>query len=203
MDKKQEFIHIFKKYIARSGAIDLLEWMDRETEFFTAPASSKHHGAEPGGLVAHSLNVYHRLHMITRLETYGTTEAADLAADVEESVAIMGLLHDLCKHDAYHAEMKRRRDPATGQWGDVPEYVFRVPFPFGHGEKSVYLINWYMQLRPYEALAIRWHMGAFDDAAKGGGKALNAAMDLTPWVWRLHQADMCATHVDEREEPAE
>lgn len=203
MIRKEEFISIFRKHIKRYGADDLLNWLENGTEFFTAPASSKHHGAERGGLVAHSLNVYHRLHMITCLETYGTTAASDLAADVEESVAVMGLLHDLCKHDVYHMEMKRRRDPATGQWGDVPEYVFRDPFPFGHGEKSVYLINQRMGLTADEALAIRWHMGAFDEAAKGGGNALNAAMEMTPWVWRLHQADMCATHVDEREEPAE
>lgn len=202
MDKKQEFIDVYKHRITRPGAAALLAWAENETEFFTAPASSKHHGAEPGGLVAHSLNVYRRLREIALREIVMDTPA-DLWPEVEESLAIMGLLHDLCKHDVYHTEMKRRCDPATGQWGDVPEYVFRDPFPFGHGEKSVYLIAQHMKLTPDEALAIRWHMGAFDDAAKGGGKALNAAMDLTPWVWRLHQADMCATHEDEREEPAE
>lgn len=47
--------------------------------------------------------------------------------------------------------------------------------------------------------AIRWHMGAYDNAVKGDGRALSAAMEATPWVWRLHQADMCAAWVDERE----
>lgn len=200
MDKKQEFIDLYTYHITRPGAAALLAWMENETEFFTAPASSKHHGAERGGLVVHSLNVYRRLREIALREIVMDTPA-DLWPEVEESLAIMGLLHDLCKNDVYHPEMKRRRDPTTGQWGDVQEYTFRDPFPFGHGEKSVYLITQHMKLTPDEALAIRWHMGAFDDAAKGGGKALNAAMDMTPWVWRLHQADMCATHEDEREEP--
>ena len=60
-----------------------------------------------------------------------------------------------------------------------------------------------MKLTPDEALAIRWHMGAFDAAAKGDLRTLDTAMVLTPWVWRLHQADMCAANEDEREEPAE
>ena len=47
--------------------------------------------------------------------------------------------------------------------------------------------------------AIRWHMGAYDNAAKGDGRALSAAMAASPWVWRLQQADMCAAWVDERE----
>ena len=49
-----------------------------------------------------------------------------------------------------------------------------------------------------EALAIRWHMGAYDTAARTDLRDLCAAMDATPWVWRLHEADMCAAHIDER-----
>lgn len=56
-----------------------------------------------------------------------------------------------------------------------------------------------MDLEPEEALAIRRHMGAYDNAAKGDGRALSAAMAASPWVWRLQQADMCAAWVDERE----
>lgn len=73
-----------------------------------------------------------------------------------------------------------------------------TPIPLGHGEKSLYLIQRHMDLEPEEALAIRWHMGAYDNAVKGDGRALSAAMEATPWVWRLHQADMCADWVDER-----
>lgn len=181
----------------------MLEWLERETDFFEAPASTKHHGAHPGGLVEHSLNVYRRLRQITVLETYGTTMAPELAEGVEETVAILALLHDVCKVGVYHIETKRRKNQATGFWEDYQAYVFRDPLPMGHGEKSLYLIQRHMDLEPEEALAIRWHMGAYDSAVKGGARDMGAAMEMSPWVWRLQQADMCATFVDEREEPEE
>ena len=114
MDKKQEFIEIYTSYIKRPGADALLAWLENETEFFRAPAGAKHHGSFAGGLVVHSLNVYRRLREIALREIVMDTPA-DLWPEVEESVAIMGLLHDVCKHDVYHQETKRRRDPATGQ----------------------------------------------------------------------------------------
>ncbi|MEG1594647.1 MAG: hydrolase, partial [Oscillibacter sp.] len=73
-------------------------------------------------------------------------------------------------------------------------------FPLGHGEKSLYQIVRYMDLNPCEALAIRWHMGAYDSAAKSDSRPMSAAMELSPWVWRLQEADMCAAWIDEREE---
>lgn len=124
--------------------------------------------------------------------------SGDLWPEEEETVAVMGLLHDVCKLDVYHRETKRRRNKETGKWEDYQGYSYRDPFPLGHGEKSVFLIMRHMALTEEEALAIRWHMGAYDYAAKGGDKALDAAMDVTPWVWRLHEADMCASRIDER-----
>lgn len=182
---REEFRQIFTEKIHRPGAEKLLDWLDRN-EFFTAPASSKHHLAIPGGLALHSLNVYRRLVEIAEKEEDGQTPAYKTQAAPPESIAIMALLHDVCKTDCYH------RDPATGA------YKFRDPLPMGHGEKSVYMITRYMELYPTEAMAIRWHMGAYDDAVKGGSKAFNEAMRMTPWVWRLHQADMIAAWEDER-----
>lgn len=189
MSNQEVFVELYHKYIKREGAAELLAWLENETEFFEAPASRKYHGNYPGGLVEHSLNVHHRLAQIASMEVFGVSGRIDLLAeDVKESVAIMGLLHDLCKHDVYH----RKADDS---------YYFNDPFPFGHGEKSVYLITQHMKLTPAEALAIRWHMGRYDDAA--GGRSFNAAMKASPWVWRLHEADMCATWEDEREKPVE
>lgn len=182
---REEFRQIFTEKIHRPGAEKLLDWLDRN-EFFTAPASSKHHLAIPGGLALHSLNVYRRLVEIAEKEEDGQTPAYKTQILPLESIAIMALLHDVCKTDCYH------RDPATGA------YKFRDPLPMGHGEKSVYMITRYMELYPTEAMAIRWHMGAYDDAVKGGSKAFNEAMRMTPWVWRLHQADMIAAWEDER-----
>ena len=73
-----------------------------------------------------------------------------------------------------------------------------IPSPLGHGEKSLYQIARFIRLEDHEALAIRWHMGAYDTAARTDLRDLSAAMDATPWVWRLHEADMCTAHIDER-----
>ena len=79
-----------------------------------------------------------------------------------------------------------RREPSTTALSPV------------HGEKSLYQIARFIRLEDHEALAIRWHMGAYDTAARADLRDLSAAMDATPWVWRLHEADMCAAHIDER-----
>lgn len=195
-DPKADFLTIYKD-IRRSGADKLLAWLE-STDFFTAPAGAKHHGAHAGGLVVHSLNVWNRLREITLRDTINGKAILDLAPETNETVAILALLHDVCKVGVYHTETKRRRNPDTGTWEDYQAYTFRDPLPLGHGEKSLYLITKYMALTEEEALAIRWHMGAFDDAVKGGSRALDAAMDVSPWVWRLHEADMCAARIDER-----
>ena len=151
----------------------MLGWLEYETDFFTAPASTRHHGTYPGGLLEHSLNVYHRLRAIVCVETYGTTTSDLLAEDVEETVAVLALLHDVCKVNCYHVETKRRKNPETRRWEDFQGYAFRDPLPLGHGEKSLYLIQRHMYLEPEEALAIRWHMGAYDNAAKADPRALS------------------------------
>lgn len=195
-DPKADFLTIYKD-IRRPGADKLLAWLE-STDFFTAPAGAKHHGAHAGGLVVHSLNVWNRLREITLRDTIDGKAILDLTPETNETVAILALLHDVCKVGVYHTETKRRRNPDTGTWEDYQAYTFRDPFPLGHGEKSLFLITKYMALTEEEALAIRWHMGAFDDAVKGGSRAMDAAMDATPWVWRLHEANMCAAHIDER-----
>ena len=60
MTPKEEFIAIFTENIKREGARELLAWLET-TDFFTAPASTKFHCACEGGLVQHSLSVYHTL----------------------------------------------------------------------------------------------------------------------------------------------
>lgn len=202
MDRKAEFLKIWTERVQRDYADALLAWLERETDFFEAPASTRHHGAHPGGLLEHSLNVYHRLRAIVCVETYGATTSDLLAEDVEETVAILGLLHDVCKVGVYH-KTDIFKAALEGKLDTMAPYEFRDPLPLGHGEKSLYLIQRHMDLEPEEALAIRWHMGAYDSAVKGGARDMGAAMEMSPWVWRLQQADMCATFVDEREEPEE
>ena len=196
-DPRADFLAVYNRSIGRNGRTALLYWLENETDFFTAPASSKNHLAQPGGLVVHSLNVYKRLLEITARDVFGGTDGALLAEEVRETVAILGLLHDVCKVGVYH-----QTDPfkaaMEGKLDTMAPYEFRDTFPLGHGEKSLFLIPRHMALTEEEALAIRWHMGAYDDAVKGGSRSMTEAMNLTPWVWRLQEADMCAAWIDER-----
>ena len=165
---------------------ELLDWLDHKTDFFTAPASTRFHGACEGGLCMHSLNVYHALH-----DTFFTE------GDSEETFAICALLHDLCKANYYKPGTRNVKNEATGQWEKVPSYSVEDLFPYGHGEKSVFLIERFMKLKVEEAVAIRWHMGGFDDAAKGGCFAISEAYDKYPLAVKLHIADLKATYLME------
>ena len=86
----------------------------------------------------------------------------------------------------------------TGEWEKRPYYTVDDAFPFGHGEKSVYLIERFMRLKPAEAIAIRWHMGGFDSAAQGGNYTISDAYDRYPLAVKLHLADMEATYLREK-----
>ena len=186
MDYREEFIRIFQQHVQRPGAEKLLAWLDT-TDFFRAPASTRFHGACESGLVMHSVNVYRALR-----DNYFEE------GDSEESFAICGLLHDLCKANFYKAGTRNVKNEVTGQWEKVPTYNIEDAFPYGHGEKSVYLIERFMRLKPAEAVAIRWHMGGFDDSVRGGSRAMGEAFYMYPLAVKLHLADLTATYLMER-----
>ncbi len=186
MGYKEDFIEIFTREVKRPGAEKLLEWM-QSTDFFTAPASTRFHGACECGLVMHSLNVYHVM-----------TSRYLEESDNPESFAVCALLHDLCKANYYKAGFRNVKNEETGQWERVPTFRVQDAFPYGHGEKSVYLIERFMRLRPAEAMAIRWHMGSFDDAVRGGSFAISEAYDQYPIAVKLHLADLEATYLVEK-----
>ena len=187
MGYKEEFISIYNENIKRSGSKELLEWM-MKTDFFTAPASSKFHCACEQGLVMHSLSVYHTL-----VEKHFEPDK-----DSPESFAICALLHDLCKAQFYKVSTRNVKNDETGQWEKKPFYAIEDAFPYGHGEKSVFLIERFMRLKTSEAVAIRWHMGGFDDAAKGGGFSIVLAYEKYPLAVKLHLADLESTYLREK-----
>ena len=186
MTQREEFLSIFRQHVARPGADRLLDWLDHKTDFFTCPASTRFHGACEGGLCMHSLNVYHALHDNFFKE-----------GDSEESFAICALLHDLCKANYYKVSTRNVKNDATGQWEKVSYYTVEDQFLYGHGEQSVFLIESFMRLKTEEAVAIRWHMGGFDDAARGGSFAISEAYDRYPLAIKLHIADLTATYLME------
>ena len=176
----------------RPGAEEFLEWLSG-TDFFTAPASTRFHLSEPGGLCQHSLNVYGRMIQLVR------AVCPDDAANMERTAGIVSLLHDVCKAGFYGTEMRNKKDE-SGKWIQVPFYTVDDKFPYGHGEKSVFLIERFMRLTTEEAVAIRWHMGGFDEAVRGGSYSVGVAYDKYPLAMLLHMADMMASHFDEAKE---
>ncbi len=176
------FTELYQKHITRPGADKLLDYLN-STDFFTAPASTKYHLCTEGGLVIHSVNVAEQLTRIIKAENI---ECSD------ETTAICGLLHDLCKADYYAVEYRNRKNQ-SGTWEQYPFFTVKEQFPYGHGEKSVFLIERFMRLTEEEAMAIRWHMGGFDDSS------CSNAFSQYPLAVALHMADLAATYFSERE----
>lgn len=183
---EKDFITELTTWCHRDGITDLIKWLQNETDFFTSPASTKYHLCEAGGLCEHSLNVF------TQMENIFDTDEDEM-----ESIAIVGLLHDLCKVNFYAIEYRNKKNEKTGIWEKYPVYTVEDQFPYGHGEKSVYLISKFIKLTDEEAMAIRWHMGGFDNAVKGGDFGCTKAFEKYPLAVKLHCADMLATYIDE------
>lgn len=187
MNKKEEFIKIYNETIHREGAKEFLEFLcSNKSDFFQAPASTRFHGAYEEGLVEHSLNVY------TCLKDYlSRNRVQDLYGMQysEESIAIVSLLHDVCKINVYKKSFRNKK--IDGSWHQVPVYEFEDEMPYGHGEKSVYMISPFMKLSREEAFAIRYHMGfSNEDPARNVGYTF----EHFPLAFALSTADMEATY---------
>ena len=193
---KERFIKIYKENIKRAGSDKLLDYLSSDScDFFTAPASTRFHCAYEGGLCEHSLNVY------DCLKSYLATERAKETFGLEfseESVAIVALLHDLCKINTYKVSSRNVKDDKTGVWSKVPYYEYNDTLPYGHGEKSVYIISGFMRLTRDEAMAIRWHMGF---SGTEDQKLVGNALHMYPLALALMIADCeASSFLEERPE---
>ena len=179
MTDKEIFKECALSNIHRDGIDALMSILER-TDFYTAPASTKYHGSHEGGLVRHSLNVYDTLIKIVPENMFAT-----------ESLGVVALFHDLCKLGYYVVSSRNTKD-ATGKWIQVPYYTVNDVVPFGHGEKSVFLLQDYIKLSTDESMAIRWHMCGFEP--KESYQTLSKAMQDYPMICYLHSADLIATY---------
>ena len=184
---KNDFIKIFKEKITREGSDKLLEFLEK-SDFFTAPASTRYHGAYEGGLLRHSLNVYECL--VEYLARDRVKQKYELNVS-EESAAIVALLHDICKVNFYTTSFRNSKNEQTGKWEKVPYYTINDTLPYGHGEKSVYMISGFMRLTRDEAMAIRWHMGFSGIEDKN---MIGKALEMYPLAFALSVADMEASY---------
>lgn len=194
-EAKARFLEELKK-IKRDGIEKLAAYLENKTDFFTAPASTRFHLCEEGGLCKHSLNVYDRLlfnlsneETLTPKEKKMTTEELD---KLIESATVVALLHDICKTNYYEVGSKNVKTE-SGEWQKVPYYKVKDNIlGYGHGEESVYILSSFIKLSREEAFAIRFHMGDFED------QNTSRAFNNYPLSIMLHIADLEATYIDER-----
>lgn len=188
MSAKDEFIQIYQQNISRPGADKLLNYLCSETcDFFTAPSSTRFHGSYEGGLVEHSINVYHCLK--DYLERERVKQQYNINCS-DETIAVVSLLHDLCKINFYSVDFRNAKN-ADGIWEKVPYYTINDTLPYGHGEKSVYIISGFMRLSREEAFAIRYHMGFSGIEDKN---SIGKAFEMFPLAFAVSVADMEATY---------
>ncbi len=188
MTDKERFISIYTENITRDGSDKLLDFLENKSDFFTAPASTRYHNAFEGGLLRHSLNVYDCL--CAYMERERVKNEYRLKAS-PETIAIVSLLHDLCKVNFYKIGWRNVKNEETGQWEKQPRYEIHDTLPYGHGEKSVYMISGFMRLTREEAMAIRWHMGFSGIEDKN---SVGQALSMYPLAFAMTVADMEASY---------
>ena len=179
---KNEIVALLK-VVKREGMDKLIDFLDR-TDFYTAPASTRFHNAFEGGLAQHSLNVYKALKELTNGKWS------------DETLIIVGILHDLCKINLYKVEIKKKKNQETGAWYQEPYYTSDDSMPLGHGEKSVMLISEFIKLTKEELYAIRWHMGGYEPKENYG--YISKAYEKYELAVYAHMADIKATYIDEK-----
>lgn len=183
---KEEFLSIYNENIKRDGADNFLNYL-LKTDFFTAPASTRFHGSHEGGLLEHSLNVYHCLKDYLERDRTKQLYRMDYS---EETIALCALLHDVCKVNFYKTDYRNAKNE-RGEWEKVPYYTIDDKLPYGHGEKSVYIISGFMRLTREEAFAIRYHMGFSGVEDKN---SIGKAFEMFPLAFALSVADMEASY---------
>lgn len=152
----------FEKYLEENG-------------FYKAPASTKYHGAYPGGLFYHSYNVYLVLEELSKNN--------NLHWDNIRSTFLIGILHDVCKMNLY----------------DKQEFGYKFnqdEGKKGHGKYSVAIIEKFIKdLTDEERNCIRYHMGAYGNDSPDEWKELGEAIKKYPNILWVHHADMIASQI--------
>ena len=186
-----------------TGMNTLYQWLTEETDYFSAPASSKYHSNYDGGLAVHSYFVYEGFRKLF----------PQTALSREYDTTLICLLHDLCKTNFYkpyyrnvkeydqkkwpqNIKEKNIKYDALGKfiWTQEKGYTIDDYFPYGHGEKSVKLIERHLILPDDMAMAIRYHMGPWQESDKNN---VSKVFEKYPLAYMLHVADGYATYIIE------
>jgi len=175
----------------RGDAIGFVDFL-LSSDFFTAPSSTKFHAAFSGGLFLHSWGVYKRLQMLLKRSP---EEFKELGSD---TIFLVSIFHDLCKVGMYEIQMKWQKP--DGRWKEVEVWGHNDMVPLGHGEKSLYMLQNYIQVTPEEACAIRWHTNRHETGTHffyPTGASLSEAIEKFPLTKYIHLADLYQTYAHE------
>ena len=182
--RKEKEVNRFINLLKQTEKINidlLINYLENETDFFVAPASSNYHGNYYGGLLEHSLLVYDNMVKINNMliNPFNKNE-----------LIISGLLHDICKSNFYTDSIRNKK--IDNKWVQEPYFAVDDMNPLGHGEKSVIIIQQFIKLNENELYAIRWHMMSYDDVTRGytGNLSLTNALTKYPIITLIHMADL-------------
>jgi len=166
----------------------LLGYLEKETDFYTAPASTHFHSSEQCGLVRHSLLVFANGIRLASALLSGDVDMYCLAAAC--------LFHDLCKVNMYETKLRNIKNEETGIGEKAPYYKVRDEYlSFGHGIESMLRLNRFIPLPDAWNHAVRWHMGAYD-ISPSDKYALEKSLAAYKEVLFLQTADMQAGLVE-------
>lgn len=193
------FKKVYSELVRRENGDKLLNFIVK-SDYFKAPASTRFHSSEEGGLVKHSLLVMYCL--FSKLTNPVWKPLLEKHSD--DTLVLVSLCHDLCKTYFYNQTWKNTKvycedgdkKDAGGKfkWETLPGYECKDIYPFGHGEKSAYFIMKVgVDMSCEEYAAVRWHMGF--SLPKEDYIALGNAMDKYPLVLALYEADLEASHI--------
>ena len=194
-ENKEKFEKICRQWIKRDGLENLLAWLET-TDFYITPASTKFHLMCEGGLCQHSMNVFDRLCDECKAEGIFDYTTTKQTSEIMETLAIVGLFHDLCKVNFYIVSERNVKNE-YGEWIKVPYYtVENQGILVRHGYESARLVNKYLSITDEEYMAIVHHMGySSDDNIANVSEIFNKSQ----LALLLHIADTKATFIDENE----
>lgn len=202
---KEEFISLINSINREFNKERLIDWLENKSDFFTAPATTKYHCAYEGGLCEHSLNVYYALKNLNygyMPELVATTEEIEQGIHKykydEDTLKIVGLLHDISKANYYEIFSRNVKD-SSGNWTQVLDYKVRDDkFIYGSDEQNTeFMVSTFIPLTLDEKVAL---------LHKSGGKAFDSTQENIPTIFSkyqlavlLHCADMLSCYILENE----
>lgn len=183
MKSPKEEIEMLLESTNRIGITNLLDYMDKGG-FYTAPASTKYHGAEAGALAVHSLNVCY-----TALDIAKTLNP-EITEEQKNSIIICALLHDLGKMGQFGQPLYVDNILKKGRSEAQPFKINPDLLTLDHEIVSVIEIQKFIELTPDEQFAIAYHNALYTAIGK-----YNLQGKERPLQMIIHFADMWASRV--------